>query len=50
MTTNEHAIILLAGLVGVFQAGLDLVFFDELMNTVPIQYSANLAFCQGAVD
>jgi Na+/melibiose symporter-like transporter len=40
MTTNEHTIILLAGLAGVFQAGLDLVFFDELMNTVPVQYSA----------
>jgi len=27
-------------LAGVFQAGLDLVFFDELMKTVPEEYSA----------
>jgi MFS family permease len=27
-------------LAGVFQAGLDLVFFDELMKTVPYEYSA----------
>ncbi len=29
-----------AGLAGIFQAGLDLVFFDELMKTVPHKYSA----------
>lgn len=29
-----------AGLAGIFQAGLDLVFFDELMKTVPVEYSA----------
>lgn len=29
-----------AGLAGIFQAGLDLVFFDELMKTVPPKYSA----------
>jgi MFS family permease len=40
MTTNEHAIVLFAGLNGIFQAGLDLVFFDELMKTVPVEYSA----------
>jgi MFS family permease len=39
-TTNEQAIILFAGLAGIFQAGLDLVFFDELMKTVPVDYSA----------
>jgi MFS family permease len=39
-TTNEHVIILLAGFAGIFQAGLDLVFFDELMKTVPVEYSA----------
>jgi hypothetical protein len=33
-------IFLLAGLAGFFQAGLDLVFFDELMKTVPAEYSA----------
>jgi MFS family permease len=29
-----------AGIAGLFQAGLDLVFFDELMKTVPAEYSA----------
>lgn len=29
-----------AGLAGFFQAGIDLVFFDELMKTVPPEYSA----------
>ena len=27
-------------LASIFQAGIDLVFFDELMKTIPIQYSA----------
>jgi len=40
MTTSEQAIVLFAGFAGIFQAGLDLVFFDELMRTVPVQYSA----------
>lgn len=29
-----------AAMAGIFQAGLDLVFFDELMRTVPVEYSA----------
>jgi MFS family permease len=33
-------IILYAGIAGFFQGGLDLVFFDELMKTVPVEYSA----------
>ena len=33
-------IVLYAGLAGIFQAGLNLVFFDEFMKTVPVQYSA----------
>jgi hypothetical protein len=33
-------IALYAGLAGIFQAGMDLVFFDELMRTVPVEYSA----------
>jgi MFS family permease len=33
-------IILFAGIAGLFQAGLDLVFFDELMKTVPAEYGA----------
>ncbi len=39
-TTRVELIILFAGLAGLFQGGLDLVFFDELMKTVPAEYSA----------
>jgi MFS family permease len=39
-TTHIEAIIFFAGVAGLFQAGLDLVFFDELMKTVPSEYSA----------
>jgi predicted MFS family arabinose efflux permease len=39
-TTDISLIILNAGLMGLFQSGLDLVFFDELMKTVPPEYSA----------
>jgi MFS family permease len=39
-TPNIHLIILYAGIAGFFQGGLDLVFFDELMKTVPPEYSA----------
>ena len=39
-THRVECIALYAGLAGIFQAGLDLVFFDELMKTVPAQYSA----------
>jgi MFS family permease len=39
-TLRIELIILYAGLAGLFQSGLDLVFFDELMKTVPIEYSA----------
>ncbi|MGE5642596.1 MAG: MFS transporter [Byssovorax cruenta] len=35
-----NLIILYAGIAGFFQGGLDLVFFDELMRTVPAEYSA----------
>ena len=35
-----NLIIVYAGIAGLFQAGLDLVFFDELMKTVPAEYSA----------
>jgi len=33
-------IFILAGFAGFFQSGLDLVFFDELMKTVPPEFSA----------
>lgn len=39
-TEKIDAIVLFAGIAGLFQAGLDLVFFDELMKTVPPEYSA----------
>ena len=32
--------IVLAGFAGVFSAGLNLVFFDQLMRTVPDEFSA----------
>ena len=48
-TSRPELIALYAGLSGVFQAGLDLVFFDELMKTVPLQFSATfVAFSQSA--
>lgn len=40
LTRSTWQIALLAGFAGIFQAGLDLVFFDVLMQTVPPQYSA----------
>jgi MFS family permease len=40
MTQDVRLIIVFAGITGIFQAGLDLVFFDELMKTVPPAYSA----------
>jgi MFS family permease len=39
-THQVELIVIYAGLAGVFQAGVDLVFFDELMKTVPPEYSA----------
>lgn len=39
-TGRVELIVLIAGFAGIFQAGLDLVFFDELMKTVPAKYSA----------
>jgi hypothetical protein len=40
MTQRVELIALFAGLAGIFQAGIDLVFFDELMKTVPMKFSA----------
>jgi MFS family permease len=39
-THRLELLALYAGLAGTFQAGLDLVFFDELMKTVPPKYGA----------
>lgn len=40
LTHSTWQISIFAGMAGIFQAGLDLVFFDELMRTVPVEYSA----------
>ena len=40
VTSRVEVIAILAGLAGIFQAGIDLVFFDELMRTVPEEHSA----------
>jgi MFS family permease len=40
MTRRVDLLVVYAGLAGIFQAGIDLVFFDELMKTVPMKYSA----------
>lgn len=38
-TLNTTLLVIYAGLAGIFIAGVDLVFFDELMKTVPPEYS-----------
>ncbi len=40
LTHQTWQIAIYAGIAGIFQAGLDLVFFDELMSTIPPEYSA----------
>jgi MFS family permease len=40
ITHQPGLITVFAGLAGIFQAGMDLVFFDELMKTVPPEKSA----------
>jgi MFS family permease len=40
LTQDRWLIIAIAVLAGIFQAGLDLVFFDELMKTIPPRFSA----------
>jgi predicted MFS family arabinose efflux permease len=39
LTQNQTTIFIYASLAGLFQAGIDLVFFDELMRTIPPRYS-----------
>jgi hypothetical protein len=39
-THDVQLIAVYAGIAGIFQAGLDLVFFDELLKTFPAKYSA----------
>lgn len=40
LTRHAGLIALVAGISGMFQAGIDLVFFDELMKTVPMEHNA----------
>ncbi len=40
LTTKVWPVPIYAGIFGIFQAGLNLVMFDELMKRVPIEYSA----------
>jgi hypothetical protein len=40
LTNRVELVVVYATLSGLFQAGLDLVFFDELMKSVPPEYSA----------
>jgi hypothetical protein len=47
ITGMPWMIAIYAGMAGIFQAGLDLVFFDELMKTIPAEYSATfVSFAQ----
>lgn len=47
LTGRVELIVLLAGMAGIFQAGLDLIFFDELMRTIPVEFSATfVSFAQ----
>ena len=39
-STSVHWMIIASAVAGLFQGGLDLVFFDELMKTVPDEYGA----------
>ncbi len=39
LSHNQTIVLIYATLAGIFQAGIDLVFFDGLMRTIPPQYS-----------
>jgi MFS family permease len=39
LTNNQTMIFIFSTITGIFQAGIDLVFFDELMKTIPPRYS-----------
>jgi hypothetical protein len=50
MTDHVWPVILYAGLNGIFQAGLNLVLFDELMKTIPVEYSATFVAAAQALQ
>ena len=39
LSNHQTFIFIISALAGIFQAGIDLVFFDELMRTIPPRYS-----------
>jgi MFS family permease len=39
LTNNQTMVFIFSTIAGIFQAGIDLVFFDELMKTIPPRYS-----------
>ena len=39
LTHSQWLIVVYAAIAGIFQAGMDLVFFDELMKTIPPEYT-----------
>lgn len=39
LTQNQTLVFIISSVAGIFQAGIDLVFFDELMKTIPPRYS-----------
>ncbi len=48
LTHQSWLITIFAGINGIFQAGINLVFFDELMKTVPPEYSSTfVSLAQG---
>lgn len=48
LTHDVRLITVFAGINGIFMAGLNLVFFDELMKTVPAEYSSTfVSLAQG---
>lgn len=50
LTHQPWQIAVYAGVAGIFQAGLDLIFFDELMRTVPPELSATFVSFAQAVQ
>jgi MFS family permease len=50
MTQNTWLIAIFAGTTGIFSAGLNLVFFDELLQTVPSEYSATFVSVSALFD
>jgi MFS family permease len=50
LTSRVWPMVIYAGIAGIFQAGLDLVFFDELMKTIPEDLSATfVSFAQSVM-